>query len=40
MCNFGDKIFLKGGKCKIVEKCNFYEKWQNGNLPLKNRLKT
>ena len=35
MCvNFGDEILLRGEECKIWENFNFFEKWQNGNLPL------
>ena len=30
--NFGDEeILLRGEECKTREKCNFSEKWQNGN---------
>ena len=40
MCNFGDEIFLKGGEnVKPGKNAIFLKKMQNGNLPLKYRLK-
>ena len=36
--NLGDEILLRGEECKTWVNLNFFEKWQNGKLPLMCKL--
>ena len=36
--NFGDEILLRGEECKTQVNLKFFEKGENGKLPLRYRL--
>ena len=40
VCEFWDKILLKGEECKTRKMLNFFEKWQNSDFSILYKLKT